>query len=70
MTTLEKIVENLKTMPESTQTQVLDYVKYLKSKEEHVGEGYNWVDFSLVSAMREIAEEHSPYGVGDIKEKF
>ena len=70
MSTLEKIVENLKTMPESTQAQVLDYVEYLKSKEEHFGEGYNWSDFSLFSAMREIAEEPSPYGVGDIKEKF
>ena len=70
MTTLEKIVENLKTMPESTQAQVLDYVEYLKFKEERFGEGYNWSDFSLVSAMREIAEEPSPYGVGDIKEKF
>ena len=70
MTTLEKIVENLKTMPESTQAQVLDYVEYLKSKNEGGDEGYNWGDFSLVSAMREIAEEASPYGVGDIKEKF
>jgi Protein of unknown function (DUF2281) len=70
MTTLEKIVENLKTMPESAQVEVLDYVEYLKSKEEHGGEGYNWGDFSLVSAMREIAEEPSPYGVEDIKEMF
>ena len=70
MTTLKKIVENLKTMPESAQAQVLDYVEYLKSKEKPVCEGCNWGGFSLVSAMREIAEEPSPYGVGDIKEKF
>lgn len=66
MTTLEKIVENLKTMPESAQTEVLDFVEYLKSK----GDDYQWGQFSLDSAMRGIAEEPSPYGVQDIKEKF
>ncbi|HUU42020.1 MAG TPA: DUF2281 domain-containing protein [Desulfatiglandales bacterium] len=70
MTTLEKIVENLKTMPESVQTEVLDYVNYLKFKEDLGGDNYNWGEFSLNSAMRGIAEEPSPYGVQDIKEKF
>ncbi|MBI4831006.1 MAG: DUF2281 domain-containing protein [Candidatus Lindowbacteria bacterium] len=70
MTTLEKIVENLKTMPESVQTEVLDFVEYLKSKEEREGEGYQWGQFSLDSAMRGIAEEPTPYGIRDIKEKF
>ena len=70
MTTLEKIVENLKTMPESAQAEVLDYVEFLKAKEEHGGQGYKWGEFSLDSAMRGIAEEPSPYGMEDIKEKF
>ena len=70
MTTLEKIVENLKTMPESAQAEVLDYVEYLKSKNERSDDGYKWAEFSLDSAMRGIAEESSPYGVEDIKEKF
>jgi len=70
MTTLEKIVENLKTMPESTQTDVLDFIEYLKSKENRGGDSYKWSEFSLDSAMRGIAEEPSPYGVQDIKEKF
>jgi hypothetical protein len=70
MTTLEKIVENLKTMPESAQTDVLDYVEYLKSKEERGGNGYPWMQFSLESAMRGIAEEPTPYAVEDIKEKL
>jgi hypothetical protein len=69
MTTLEKIVENLKTMPESAQTEVLDFVEYLKSKEDRGGDGYKWGEFSLDSAMRGIAEEPSPYCVQDIKEK-
>ena len=66
MTTLEKIVENLRTMPESAQTEVLDFVEYLKSK----GDDYQWGKFSLDSAMRGIAEEPSPYEVQDIKETF
>ena len=70
MTTLEKIVENLKTMPESAQAEVLDYVEYLKSKKERGDDGYRWEEFSLDSAMRDIAKEPSPYGVEDIKEKF
>ncbi len=70
MTTLEKIVENLKTMPEAAQTEVLDFVEYLKSKEDRRGDGYKWSEFSLDSAMRGIAEEPSPYVLQDIKEKF
>lgn len=70
MTTLEKIVENLKKMPESFQAEVLDYVEYLKSKEAAGGESYNWGEFALESAMRGIGEEPSPYGAQDIKEKF
>ena len=70
MTTMEKIVENLKTMPESAQAEVLDFVEYLKSKEDRGSDSYKWGDFSLDSAMRGIAEEPSPYGVQDIKEKF
>ena len=52
--------------PESAQTEVLDFVEYLKSK----GDDYRWGEFSLDSAMRGIAEEPSPYEVQDIKETF
>lgn len=70
MTTLEEIVENLKTMPESAQTEVLDYIEYLKYKEGRGGDSHKWSEFSLASAMRGVAEEPSPYGEQDIKEKF
>jgi Protein of unknown function (DUF2281) len=70
VTTLEKIVENLKTMPESAQAEVLDYVEDLKSKKEGGDEDSKWGEFSLDSVVRGIAEEASPYGVQDIKEKF
>ncbi len=72
MTTLKKIVENLKSMPESTQTEVLDFVEYLKAKENRKSKTSDgeWEEFSLQSAMRGIAEEPSPYELKDIKEKF
>jgi len=70
MTTLEKIIENLKTMPESAQAEVLDFVEYLKSKKGFEEDDYRWGEFSLDSAMRDIAEEPSSYGTQDIKEKF
>ena len=70
MTTLDKIVENLKTMPESAQTEVLDFVEYLKSKKSRKEEDSEWAQFSLDSAMRGIKEEPSSYGIEDIKEKF
>ena len=70
MTTLEKSVENLKTMPESAQTEVLDFIEYLKSKEERGGDSYKWSEFYLDSAMRGIAEEPSPYGMQDIRDNF
>jgi hypothetical protein len=70
MTILEKIVEKLKAMPESTQAEVLNFVEYLKAKKDRDSEEERWERFSLNSAMRGIAEEPSPYGVQDIKEKF
>lgn len=70
MTTLEKIVENLRMMPESFHAEVLSYVEYLKSKEFSGGEWYNWQAFSLESAMRGIGEEYSMYDAHDIKEQF
>ncbi len=70
MTTLEEIVENLKTMPESAQAEVLEFIEYLKYKERRGDDSQKWGEFSLASAMRGISEEPSPYGEQDIKEKF
>jgi len=65
-----KVESGAKTMPESAQTDALDYVEYLKSKEERGGNGYQWTRFSLESAMRGIADEPTPYKVQDIKENL
>jgi hypothetical protein len=70
MNIVEKIIEQLKSMPESDQAEVLDFLEYLKSKKGRYEEDSEWLRFSLDSAMRGIGEEPSPYGIEDIKEKF
>ena len=70
MDIVEKIIEELKFIPESDQAEVLDFVEYLKSKKSKKEEDSEWSRFSLDSAMRGIEEESSPYGIEDIKEKF
>jgi hypothetical protein len=70
MNIVEKIIEKLKSLPESDQAEVLDFLEYLKSKKEGKYEDPEWSRFSLDSAMRGIEEEPSPYGFEDIKEQF
>ena len=70
MTIVERIIEHLNTMPETAQTEVLDFVEYLKTKARQKGEDYDWFEFSLESAMRGLSEEPSPYRIEDIQERF
>jgi hypothetical protein len=70
MDIVEKIIEELNSIPESDQAEVMDFVEYLKSKKRRKEEGSEWSRFSLDSAMSGIEEEPSPYGIEDIKEKF
>ena len=70
MDIVERIIEELKSIPESEQSEVLDFVVYLKSKKGRKEDDSRWAQFSLDSAMRGIEEEPSPYGIEDIKEKF
>jgi len=70
MDIVERIIEELKSIPKSSQAEVLDFVEYLKSKKGRKEEDSEWSRFSLDSAMRGIEEESSPYGIKDIKEKF
>jgi hypothetical protein len=65
--TAERIIEELKSIPESAQAEVLDFVEYLKSKNSRKEEDSEWSKFSLHSAMRGIEEEPSPYGIENIK---
>jgi hypothetical protein len=70
MDIVEKIIEELKSIPESAQAEVLDFLEYLKYNKKRKEEDSEWSQFSLDSAMRGIEEEPSPYGIKDIKEKF
>jgi hypothetical protein len=65
----EKIINNVKILPESKQIQILDFVEYLKLKMEKE-EQKEWKDFSLSSAMQGMEDEESPYSLNDIKETF
>jgi hypothetical protein len=69
----EKIVENLKKLPESTQAEVLDFVQFLAKKTEQASsdqENSTWPNLSLSFAMRGMEDEESPYTADDIKEYF
>jgi hypothetical protein len=73
MNTVKKILEHLKTMPEPEQSEVLDFVEYLKNsaqRRKQNEEDSEWGQFTLESAMRGIAEEPTPYGIEDIRERF
>jgi hypothetical protein len=65
----EKIIDNLRILPESKKNQILDFVEYLKSKMEKEEEK-EWNNFSLSSAMQGMEDEESAYSLKDIKETF
>jgi hypothetical protein len=70
MTIVEKIVDQLKSMPQSAQAEVLGFVEYIKSEEKHISDYDEWSRFSLEPAMRDIREEPAFYRIEDLKERF
>lgn len=62
----EKIIKTVKSLPESKQAEVLDFIEYLHYRTSST----EWADFSLSSAMRGMESENSPYSLNDIKESF
>jgi len=69
METAERIYEEVKTLPEPLQREVLDFVEHLvlKLREEDA----DWSELSLRAAMRGMENEPTPeYGDGDFKEKW
>jgi len=59
----EKIQKYIQKLPESLQSEVLDYVEYLLAKAEHETgrqEEKAWSDFSLFTAMRGSEDEDGP----------
>jgi len=69
MSLAEKIIQTVKLLPESKQTEILDFVECLRSRTEKEEEK-EWTDFSLSSAMRGIENEKAHYSMNDLKEIF
>lgn len=68
MSITEMIVEQIQGMPESMQVDVLDFVRYLKSKAKTKDDERDWSEISLSFAMRDIEDEECLYSIEDIKE--
>jgi len=69
MSLADKIINNVRALPESKQLEVLDFIEYLRVKTDRQ-EKTEWTDFSLSSAMRGMENEESPYSLNDLKESF
>ena len=69
MSLADKIINNVRALPESKQIEVLDFIEYLKVKTDRQ-ENTGWADFSLSSAMCGMENEESPYSLNDLKESF
>jgi hypothetical protein len=69
MSLADKIINNVRTLPESKQIEVLDFIEYLRVKTERQ-ENTGWSDFSLSSAVRGMENEESPYSLKDLRESF
>lgn len=70
MTLAQKIYQKVQILPESSQTEILDFVEFLYFKKGNLTDR-EWKGFSVASAMRGMEEESSPaYSDSDIKEKF
>ena len=69
MSLAETIIKDVQALSESKQVEVLDFVQYLRSREEKQ-EIKDWADFSLSSAIRGMEDEQAPYSLNDIKESF
>jgi thymidine phosphorylase len=60
----EQIIKQVHELPESKQSEVLDFVEYLRTKTDEK----DWSAFTLSSAMRGMEEEESLYTLDDLKE--
>ncbi len=73
MTTTEAILQHLRSLPDSAQREVLDFVRFLESRREELTqreEDATWSRFSLASALHNMEDEDTPYTLADLKESF
>jgi hypothetical protein len=64
MTLEEKIISQVHELPDAKKAEVLEFVNYLKVKNDEK----DFSGFSLSSSMRGLEDEDSPYSLNDIKE--
>lgn len=69
MSLTDKIIENVRSLPESKQMEILDFAEYLRAKIEKE-ERKEWMNLSLTSAMRGMEEEELTYSMNDLKETY
>ena len=69
MNLADKIIKNVKELPESKQIEVLDFIEYLRLKTERK-DNIEWSTLSLSSAMRGMENEQSHYSLNDLEESF
>ena len=69
MSLTDKIIENVRSLPESKQMELLDFAEYLRAKIEKE-ERKEWMDLSLTSAMRGMEKEELTYSMNDLKETY
>lgn len=73
MTLPERITERLKRLPEPVQSEVLDFVEFLETKQERAADARaeeRWARFSLGQALRDAEDEPELYSLDDLRGRF
>jgi hypothetical protein len=73
MTTAQAIIQHLKSLPDSAQREVLDFIELMEARRKGLTVGEEetaWSGFSLASAMRGMEDEETPYTLADLKGAF
>lgn len=67
----EKITRHIKKLPDSLQSEVLDFIEFLLAKAERDQDDLEWSQFSLTTAMKGLENETLPsYTLADLKVVF
>jgi hypothetical protein len=69
MSTAEQIIHEIASLRAEKQSEVLEFVEFLKGKERNA-EDNAFKEASLAAAMRGLEDEDSLYSESDIIEKF
>jgi hypothetical protein len=62
----EKIIQQIHDLPDHKKAEVLDFVQYLRTKNEELA----WAELSLGSALHGMEDDSTPYSLDDLKESF